>query len=778
MKAVIMAGGEGTRLRPLSLGRPKPMTPLFDKPVLEHIIMLLKKHHVTDICVTLQYMPKSIMDYFGDGRELGVSLTWFVEDTPLGTAGSVKRCMTALGGEDFLVLSGDAVCDLDLTAAMEFHTKHHPAATLILHRHPAPLEYGLVLTDREGRILRFIEKPSWGQVVADTVNTGIYILSARAMEAVPSETPYDFGGELFPRLLAEEAPLRGYVAKGYWCDMGDPTAYLDCAADALSGKVSLDLGLPLAAPGVWSASPIPETVSVVPPCWIGSGVSLGDGALIGPHTVLGLGSSVGRSCLVQRSVLLGASAGDRATLYGAILCPNASARRGSVLNEGVVLGEDSVAEESAVLSEGVKLWPGRHAPRESRLTVSLTGKGWTRPPVLGEDGILRGVINEDITPQLLLLMGGALGAEGKVGLGWTGGRGASMLSRAVSCGVNAAGGQVVAHDGATVGAAAWFAARQELPVSIFLEQDGVVIYLSCLDRRGLPLSRKQRRKLEGAVLRGEVSRVPGDQAGRLEPVTGVPAAYAADTARRVVLNKMPLLPIPVSVLGETPADRAMSAALETMGFLVSRRRVQGQPAFAAARGGRVLLAWDENGTSLAPEGLLTLLCFIELKYGGGRVALPSAAPMSIELLAEGAQDRLLRLGRDGPEAEELYAALPWLWDATFAAGRICARLGTTGEPMSSLMARLPRFAVSRQEIPLSGSRGAVMRALAGEDNAPLAGDGLRLAAGDGWVYLSPLSRRAALRVVGEGPDAEIAAELCDFYAKRVADLDQKHASEK
>ena len=216
MKAVIMAGGEGTRLRPLSLGVPKPMTPLFGRPVMEHIITLLKRHHITDICVTLCYKPQAVMDYFGSGEQLGVQLTYFVEEEPLGTAGSVRNCLSHLGREDFLVISGDCVCDLDLTEAIQAHQERESCATLVLYAHPKPLEYGLVLTDEQGRVQRFVEKPSWGQVVTNMVNTGIYILSPRAMELVPQQGPFDFGKDLFPTLLEQRMPLYGCPLEGYW----------------------------------------------------------------------------------------------------------------------------------------------------------------------------------------------------------------------------------------------------------------------------------------------------------------------------------------------------------------------------------------------------------------------------------------------------------------------------------------------------------------------------------------------------------------------------------
>ena len=241
MKAVILAGGEGSRLRPLTLGRPKPMTPLFGKPVLGHILDLLRRHGITDIAVTLRYLPAVVTDYFGDGREAGVRLTYFTEDVPLGTAGGVKRCMDFLGEEDFLVISGDAVCDLDLTAFMALHQSRRGVASLALCRRAEPLEYGLVRTDDASRITGFVEKPGWGQVDTELVNTGIYILSRRAMDHVPEGEEFDFGKDLFPRLLAGGETLCGWEIPGYWQDMGDCGAYLDSAIDALEGKVELDL---------------------------------------------------------------------------------------------------------------------------------------------------------------------------------------------------------------------------------------------------------------------------------------------------------------------------------------------------------------------------------------------------------------------------------------------------------------------------------------------------------------------------------------------------------
>lgn len=241
MKAIIMAGGEGKRLKPITGSTPKPLVPLCGRPVMEHIILLLRRHGITDICAALQYRPDDIKNYFGSGEKFGVRLEYRIEQTALGTAGGVKNCADFYGSEDFLVISGDAACDIDLSKLIAEHQRRSPAATIALCPEPEPLRYGLALCDREGFIRSFIEKPDWWHVVTNLVNTGIYIISPRAMEHVPENEEFDFAKDLFPRLLDEGEKLLGVPCDGYWCDIGTPKSYYECCADALSGKLKIEL---------------------------------------------------------------------------------------------------------------------------------------------------------------------------------------------------------------------------------------------------------------------------------------------------------------------------------------------------------------------------------------------------------------------------------------------------------------------------------------------------------------------------------------------------------
>ena len=255
MKAVILAGGRGTRLQAVTHGSiPKPMAELMGRPLLEHIIRHLRQCGFDRLCCTLAFQGEQIRRYFGDGADFGVRLEYRTEESALGTAGAVKNCADFTAGDDFLVISGDAACDLDLRALWEVHQRRRPAVSMGLYPHEAPLPYGLAVTDKRGYICRFIEKPAWGQVVTDLVNTGIYVLGKQAMDLVPGGIPYDFARDLFPRMLRDGAPLLGVPMEGYWRDIGNPGSYYRANLDAWEGR--LRLHVPGAAKP--EAVPVPE----------------------------------------------------------------------------------------------------------------------------------------------------------------------------------------------------------------------------------------------------------------------------------------------------------------------------------------------------------------------------------------------------------------------------------------------------------------------------------------------------------------------------------------
>jgi len=251
MKAVIMAGGFGTRLRPLTNNLPKPMVPMANKPMMEHILELLIRCKVTDIITLLYFNPEIIENYFGDGSRFDVKMTYISAADDLGTAGSVKHAARYLD-KSFLVISGDLLTDFDLLKAIDFHKRQRAVATMVLTHVENPLPFGIVITDKDGRINRFMEKPGWGEVFSDTINTGIYILEPEVLDMIPPNQEFDFSKDLFPVLLEKKKALYGYIADGYWKDVGSLEEYRQANMDILNGKVKVNIpGEEAGKGGVW-----------------------------------------------------------------------------------------------------------------------------------------------------------------------------------------------------------------------------------------------------------------------------------------------------------------------------------------------------------------------------------------------------------------------------------------------------------------------------------------------------------------------------------------------
>ncbi len=238
MKAIVLAGGLGTRLHPFTLKYPKPMIPLANKPVLAYILNLLKYHHFSDVIITVQYLAEQIQNYFGNGCSLGLTLRYAVEERPLGTAGSIKNAQPYLDDKTFLVISGDIVTDIDLSKAVHFHRQKQALATVVLKRVTNPHEYGVVVADRSGRIRQYLEKPERQSIISNMVNSGIYILEPEVLDYMEPNQAYDFSYDIFPLLVAQNAPFFGYVADGYWRDIGMVQSYTQVKADVLAGKVN------------------------------------------------------------------------------------------------------------------------------------------------------------------------------------------------------------------------------------------------------------------------------------------------------------------------------------------------------------------------------------------------------------------------------------------------------------------------------------------------------------------------------------------------------------
>ncbi|MUL35255.1 mannose-1-phosphate guanyltransferase [Gloeocapsopsis dulcis] len=524
MRAVLMAGGSGTRLRPLTCDLPKPMVPILNRPIAEHITNLLKRHQITEVIATLHYLPDVIRDYFQDGSDFGVQMTYAVEeDQPLGTAGCVKNIAEFLD-ETFLVISGDSVTDFDLTAAIEFHKRKQAKATLVLTRVPNPIEFGVVITDEDYRIRRFLEKPSTSEIFSDTVNTGIYILEPSILDYLPANQESDFSKDLFPLLLEKGEPMYGYIAQGYWCDVGHLDAYRESQYDGLFGKVKLDFAYTETKPGIWQGQNtfIDPSVEICPPVLIGSNCRIGPRVRIDPGTVIGDNVTIGADADLKRPIIWnGAIVGEDAELRACVIGRGTRVDRRAQVLEGAVVGSLSTVGEEAQISPNVRVWPSKQIESGAILNINLIWGHTAQRNLFGQRGVT-GLANIDITPEFAVKLGAAYGSTLKPGSQVMMSRDQRSISRMVTRSL-IAGLMSVGVNIQNLDATAIPMSRTVVPtlkvaggIHVRLHPDRPdYLLIEFIDSKGVNISKALEKKIEGSYFKEDLRRVQIHEIGNV-----------------------------------------------------------------------------------------------------------------------------------------------------------------------------------------------------------------------------------------------------------------------
>jgi mannose-1-phosphate guanylyltransferase len=362
MKAVILVGGEGTRLRPLTCKITKAMVPILNMPFLEYLMRYLKEHGIKDIILAMSYLPDRIQGYFGDGAKFGLHLTYLVEEPPLGTAGAVKNAEAFLD-EPFFVFNGDVLTDIDLTAMMSRHQGAKPKVSIALTPVDNPTIYGVVETDARGMVRRFVEKPSWEEVTTNMINAGIYILEPEVLSHIPPSTPFTFEHHVFPRLLKMGEPILSYPSDTYWIDIGTPEKYLRVHHDLLSGKapsfsrfwVNLEGSAPIG-----SNNRIHPEVEIEGPVLIGEGCVIAEGAKVKGPAVLGPQCQVAEEAFIEGAILWhDTKVGKKAILRNCVVASHSYIQEGSQILDNCVLGDNVVVGRNNKLAPGIRIWPDK-----------------------------------------------------------------------------------------------------------------------------------------------------------------------------------------------------------------------------------------------------------------------------------------------------------------------------------------------------------------------------------------------------------------------------------
>jgi mannose-1-phosphate guanylyltransferase/phosphomannomutase len=834
MKGVIMAGGFGTRLRPLTFSLPKPMVPVANRPIMQRIVELLKAHGITDHLALLYYQPEAIKDYFGDGSKLGVKMGYVGAEGDLGTAGSVKLGQPSIGKDRFMVISADILTDFDLTAAIQFHEQNKSKATLVLTRVENPLQFGVVITAKDGRITRFLEKPSWGEVFSDTINTGIYILEPEVLDLIPEGREFDFSKDLFPMMLEKGMPLFGYIAPGYWKDVGTLNEYLNVHRDILAGKVEAAVdGVRKGRLGtdIWQG----EGTAVDPSAKLSNSVILGRNCKIGPRAeltdcILGDGCIVAEGARIQGAVLWdGVQVGAGAELKECTIAGKVRIGQRSAIDVGAVIADDCRIGDDCRLKAESKMWPHKQLDNGAILSSSLVwGDKWSS--TLFDAYGISGMANTEITPEFATKLGAAYGAS--LALGSTvlvtrdAHKTSRMLDRALMSGMLAAGVNV------------YDLRLQPIPVTRYVTKalkaaGGLHVRRSPIEKKiqdikffdesGLDLATKKEKAIENLFYREDFRRAESEQVGEISfPARGIdhylegffhsvdqPAIrerrfkivvdYAFGSATGVFPSLLGKLGAEVVSLNafvdETKMTRSaeeFQAALKQLGSIVPTLNADFGVMLDA--GAQKIFISDEKGTLVGGDQAVVLFTLLHaLAVPGAKVAVPVTATRAVEEVAAKHGATVTRCGttyRSMMEAADKGASFVGeerggfifgqffpAFDAMMATVKLMEYLAAAKQPLSELLKQVPKIQLLRSEAPCPWEKkGQVMRNLMEE--ADMAGskaeliDGVKLHTGKSWVLILPDGDKPYFHVDAEADTEREAQALVDKYHEKIKQWQQ------
>lgn len=839
MRAVLMAGGSGTRLRPLTCDLPKPMVPILNQPIAEHILNLLKRHNITEVIATLHYLPDSMRDYFQDGSEFGVEMTYSVEeDQPLGTAGCVKN-IDELLDDTFVVISGDSITDFNLQAAIAFHQKMQSKATIVLTRVPNPIEFGVVITDQEGRIRRFLEKPSTSEIFSDTVNTGTYILEPEVLKYLPANEECDFSKDLFPLLLEKDEPIYGYIAEGYWCDVGHLDAYRDSQYDALQRKVKLDFAYEEKSPGLWIGQNtyIDPSAKIEAPTIIGSNCRIGPGAAIEAGTVIGDNVTIGAGADLKRPIIWnGATIGDEAHLSACVIARGTRVDRRAQVLEGAVIGSLSTIGEEAQINTGVRVWPSKRIESGAILNINLIWGNTAQRNLFGQRGV-SGLANIDITPEFAVKLGAAFGSTLKPGAQVVVSRDqrnvSRMVSRSMIAGLMSVGIQVQNLESTAIPIARTMTPNLGVVGGIHVRvhpdrPDSILIEF--FDPQGINISKAKEKKIEGAYFKEDLRRAGIEDIGNMS----VPSqSQVLDTYRKtfetqlniqavrhsgskVVIDYVygvsgAILPELLSkfgcdavVLNASLRQAAMSneereALLHQLGQVVEALKAN-MGVQVSANGEQFILV-DESGLAIRGEQLTALMVnMILTAIPKGTVVVPVQASSAVEQIARRHDARVIRtkanptalmeasqdnanvvLGGSG-EMGFIFPQLHPGFDAMFSIAKLIEMLTIQERSLAQIRTELPRVCHKACTVRCPWKvKGALMRYLVEThptENLELI-DGVKIVnpRNDDWVLILPDAGEPLVHIYANSDERDWVDRALKDYRGRVQGFIEREQSE-
>jgi mannose-1-phosphate guanylyltransferase/phosphomannomutase len=815
IKGVIMAGGKGTRLRPLTCGIPKPMVPIFNKPVMEYSIELLKKYNIDDIAVTMAYLPSVITDYFGEGEEWKVHLNYFTEDVPLGTGGSVKNAEAFLD-DTFIVISGDALTDIDIKKAIEYHKEKQSKATLVLKKVSVPLEYGVVITDEMGKIIRFLEKPSWGEVFSDTVNTGIYILEPEVLNYYKKGDKFDFSKDLFPQLLRDEVPMYGYVMEDYWNDIGDLTSYMKTQFDILEGKVKFELACKELEKGIWieEGVKIEENVTLSPPLYVGKNSKIHEHAQIDSFSIIGNNCEIGKESILKRSILWkNIKIGSSTHLSGTTVCSNTQIKNGVNVYEHSAIGSGSILSNGVIVKPNIKIWPDKKIEEDTIVHQNLVWGTKQTKTIFGYKDI-SGDINIDVTPEFASRLGSAfasnLDSDATVVVSSDQSNGCDIIKNSIISGILSTGVGVIHLKNASMPMNRFGVRHYDADGGIHIRLDPYkkdLAHIEFVDENGANIDRNTERKIENLFNRDDFKRCNVENVKSVMHIDNFASLYMQNGMKYMsdlskIKRKNPkllissecknVLNLAESFFGSIGCQvqceyglqkyKNLNTYIDDLSLEIKKNK-ESMGMILSSSGENIILI-DEKGRIVDRDKYTLLVARIVLKLGIGKeIIVPYTASKVLDQMANAFQAKIIRTKTapsyrmkellNGDNDENMHLQYILNYDGILATGKIIDFLISQDCTLSELVDELPNFHLIKKEIACDWQdKGRVIKEIIVNHrhrNMELF-EGVKIHDDKGWALILPDSERAVFNVYTEGSSEEYAQELSTQFSQKVESI--------
>lgn len=827
MKAVIMAGGFGTRIQPLTSSLPKPMIPLLNRPIMLHIVELLKSYGITDLVMLLYHQPMVIKNFFRDGSEFGVKISYVTPLADMGTAGAVKSAEKFLD-ERFIIISGDLLTDFNLEKIIRFHVEKQALATITLTSVKDPLQFGVVITDKDKRVVQFLEKPGWGEVISDTINTGIYVLEPPVLQYIPPDENFDFSQDLFPLLLERKEPLFGVRVKGYWRDIGNTDSYREAHHDIFKGRVMLrtdEVKQDFPGKDIRTGA----DVRIDAAGRFAGMVIIGDNTQISGNPEI-KDSVIGRNCTIEngaslsRCIIWDNAYIKRGTkISDSVICNNVRVGQGVVIEDGVIVAENTSIGEGTFIKRDVKIWPRKVIDAGAIVTANLIwGEKWKKS--LFEGAMIKGLTNIELTPEFVAKLGCSYGTALGKGSFVLAGRDASlssrMLKRSFLGGILSAGINVrdlkmmplpiVRYKLNTYGEVGGIFFRQSL-------EDPAVTEILFLDGDGLDFSSAMTKNIERIFFKENFRRAHHSEPGGITELPQVTDFYREGYLRTIDRNLLrkrnmkividfncspsgQILPALLNDLGceviglngFVDVERGAGKAEEKPGGLQQLSKIvttlEAAAGFWLDPDGEQITLVDNAGKIYEPAELLALVVSLLLRSGErGNIALPVSAPSIIEQMA--LEKRCPVTRTKNTERAMIEAALSSetvmvgsmsgqfsfpkfqpAFDGMFAVAKIMELVATNDLTLAKAAAGIPYRTFLQSRLPCAWElKGGVMRKMSEDslDKEASFVDGIKVHYGKDWLLLLPDQYKPVIHLVAQTEDPKAAERLIDDYSRKV-----------